>query len=349
MSSSLFNNESVSLEYYWRTPNTSVPYSIWSEQLNAFKLETIKPVDVYFELFSAKIFNAEIDALGNLRVPGLGYLDDNSFNRYRDITIPRVKHRQTLTISKPNEVNVSFDCTPLVLDQPGSGVFGHIMIDLIPKILLAQKILNCNEFPLILQGSIHNRVQPLFNHFGIDSKRLVDLNHERYRLKELRVVSSFFQGANTRFPFKDLLPVIDGVRPRNRKVWLSRSRLSENRRLNRLLINREEIEGIVQNLGFELIYPEQIPIDELAKIIQETKVLGGESGSALHNILLCPSEGLKLFAVSGKQDFFNQIACANSSGAKFFGLFGRTLEDSSEYFLEPTDFTMAINSVILEP
>jgi len=112
--------------------------------------------------------NPEIDAVGNVKVPGLGYLAGNNINRFRDIELPRINHRQTLKSAKVHESDLVFSCTPMVLNQPGSGIFGHILIDLIPKILLAQRMLNCDKFPLILRRSNHSRALPLLNYFGID-------------------------------------------------------------------------------------------------------------------------------------------------------------------------------------
>ena len=345
---SLFDNKSIRLEYYWRTPNLSIPYYIWDNYAKAFKATDMKPFDPYYELFLGKIMNPEIDAMGNVQVPGLGYLAGNNINRFRDIELPRINHRQTLKSSKVHEPGLDFSCTPMVLDQPGSGVFGHILIDLIPKILLAQRILDCDKFPLILRRSNYSRVLPLLDYFEIDPSRLVDIDHELYKLKELRLVSSFLQGVNSRFQFKDLLPFTHlGELRRSRRVWLSRSHLPENSRLTRLLTNREEIEEIVQNLGFELIYPEEKSIGELAEIIRETKILGGESGSALHNILLCHSVGLNLFAVSGKQDFINQVACSALAGANFFGFLGETEQDSGDYSVNPLQFKSALQSILL--
>jgi hypothetical protein len=346
MPSSFFKHKSVDLEHYWRAPNSSVAYSIWDRHLNTFKEENMKPFDPYYELYLLKIMNPEIDRQGNVLVPGLGYLDDNSFHRYRDIRIPRVIHRESLSGKKAEVVDFRSNCTPMVLDQPGAGVYGHTLIDLIPKILSAQKILNCSDFPLILMKSNHNRVLPLFNHFGINPERLVDVDRDIYKLKELRVVSSFIQGVNSRFPFSDLLPVRNLVQTGTNKVWFSRTHLSGNQNEKRILTNRVEVERLIQNFGFEMVYPEEISLDDISKIVQSAKVLAGESGSALHNILLGSARDVKLLAVSGAQDFVNQIACTNSARGKFFGFNGDFVKGSTEYYVDPLNFRKAIETLL---
>ncbi len=308
----------------------------------------MKPFDPYYELFLVKVKNAVIDRQGNVLVPGLGCLDHNSFHSYRDIKIPRVIHREGISGTEAVDVDISSGCTPMVLDQPGAGVFGHNLIDMIPKILFAQKILNCSDFPLILRRSKHNSIRPLFNHFGINSEKLVEVGHDVYKLKDLRVVSSFYQGVSSRFPFSDLLPARDVVRAGVKKVWFSRSHLKDDKSVRRLLINRVEIERIIQKLGFELVYPEELSLEEISKVVLSTKVLAGESGSALHNILLGAAKDVKLLAISGGQDFIYQIAGSNSVRGKFFGFHGDSASGSIEYYVDPLNFRKVIEALLME-
>jgi capsular polysaccharide biosynthesis protein len=339
-------NRSINLEYYWRSPNVPITFNIWDKDLNRFKIATVQPFDDYFELYLARIKNPQIDAVGNIRVSDFGDLSGNSFHRFRDISIPRMEHQKAVDASRPIALEIDSECLPLVLNQPGSGVYGHILIDIVPKILLAQKLLNCTKFPLIITKSHQQRLVPVFEYFGIDPKRMVDVGTAHYSLREIIVVSSFIQGVNSRFPWRDLFPTIDSIEPRTRLIWLSRNNLPQHRRESRLLTNRIEIEIIAQDLGFELIYPEEKSLQQMAQIFQQARIVAGESGSALHNVLLGTSKSLKIFAVAGKQELINQIAITSSTDSQFFTLIGETTNSSKDFFIDSRRFVSAVDYLL---
>jgi capsular polysaccharide biosynthesis protein len=79
--------------------------------------------------------------------------------------------------------------------------------------------------------------------------------------------------------------VIDfvGRRPsKGRRVFLSRSKL---RRRAREPLNRIEVDELAAKLGFEVLHPETRSLEDQISIFQETELLCGFNGSALHNVL----------------------------------------------------------------
>lgn len=60
----------------------------------------------------------------------------------------------------------------------------------------------------------------------------------------------------------------------DKKIWLSRSKLKYGR-----IVNESAIEKCVQRLGFEIVYPEKLPLPEQIRLIATSRVVAGFSGS----------------------------------------------------------------------
>lgn len=72
----------------------------------------------------------------------------------------------------------------------------------------------------------------------------------------------------------------------NRKVYLSRCALPE-----RTVFGEEKIQRIFAKNGFDIVYPEQLPLDAQAKIVSNASVLAGCAGTALHLALFMKPGG----------------------------------------------------------
>jgi hypothetical protein len=67
----------------------------------------------------------------------------------------------------------------------------------------------------------------------------------------------------------------------DRRIFISRSRVWHDVRL----INAEKIEATAQDLGFEIVHPQEMSFAEQVRLFHEARVVMGEAGSALHNVL----------------------------------------------------------------
>ena len=70
---------------------------------------------------------------------------------------------------------------------------------------------------------------------------------------------------------------------RSRRLYLSRSQVA-----NRLVENEPEIEEYFASKGYEIVHPETIPLQGQLELFGACGLLAGFSGSALHNVVLCP-------------------------------------------------------------
>lgn len=66
------------------------------------------------------------------------------------------------------------------------------------------------------------------------------------------------------------------------RIYLSRSRLPTN---YRHVLEEDTFEGILKNRGWQIVYPEQLPMEEQVRILAEARVIAGEAGSAFHLLM----------------------------------------------------------------
>lgn len=74
-----------------------------------------------------------------------------------------------------------------------------------------------------------------------------------------------------------------------KKIYLSRSQIISHRNLK----NENEVENIVKQLGYKVIYPEKLSIIEQAKVFNNAEVILGATGAAFTNIIFC-KQGTKI-------------------------------------------------------
>ncbi len=71
----------------------------------------------------------------------------------------------------------------------------------------------------------------------------------------------------------------DGHRSGPRTVYLSRSGQSY-----RKLTNETEVEDLFRSLGFRVVRPEELPIEEQVRIVAEAELIAGPGGSAMFDV-----------------------------------------------------------------
>jgi capsular polysaccharide biosynthesis protein len=190
----------------------------------------------------------------------------------------------------------------ILLAQPGDQVFGHQLLDLVPRILAA-RIVAPPETPFIVSAVAKDSFRKLLNQLGLDDTVLVALPLEESvatRVSRLLLVTGARQDA--RLDPARLKQVQDIGRsccepsPTNDqyRTFLTRRHLPPPQIHNRPLANRAEVEDEFTGLGFNSVAPEVKGLAEIAELVEATETLAGEDGSALHNVLWGPQRLLCL-------------------------------------------------------
>ncbi len=203
------------------------------------------------------------------------------FFTYDDEFQPRME------LSQLREVHLT---TPtLVLAQPGSRVFGHWLIEVLPRLLLAQ-CLGLEFDRVLLPSPFPIELTPLLKSHGLSPDRIawLESGREIARLDDGIVCANLhFETAfapMARPVMRDLRAVLAPVPWRRpwRRIFISRRNWSlQNRRLR----NREAITERLRIAGFQEIILEALPLAEQARLLSEASHVIAEDGSACHMMI----------------------------------------------------------------
>lgn len=67
-----------------------------------------------------------------------------------------------------------------------------------------------------------------------------------------------------------------------RRLYFSRSRLQTCLRRS---VNEDQLEELLERYGFEIIHPQELPLPDVTRLVNEAALIAGAMGSAMHNVL----------------------------------------------------------------
>lgn len=174
-----------------------------------------------------------------------------------------------------------------LLVQPGDGIFGHWLVDMIPKLELIRE--SNKNYPVIvknrvLDGSAISDIHSIFSMVGL--KNVVGFKpvQEAMFFESLIVPTVVRHGqlmhSYSETVYARLREGLDVTSP-PKKVYLSRrhwSQANSERQLN----NAKELEEQFSANGFDIVAPETLSFSEKIELLRNCTHLAGEKGSALH-------------------------------------------------------------------
>jgi capsular polysaccharide biosynthesis protein len=190
--------------------------------------------------------------------------------------------------------------TTVLLGSEGYPIYGHWLVDILPRAWLFKECFGAKPDGIrYLFGSD----VPAFGRsmlseiFGVnpDEIDVYDISTEE-PLLERAIIPSMPHNSHVFHPAlkravayivewahkSALLPLQYGKK--RRKIYISRSKF---RKISisspREISNEQQLERTACDLGFEVIYPEELTFLEQVKLFYEASVVVGESGSGLHN------------------------------------------------------------------
>ncbi|CAB5009999.1 unannotated protein [freshwater metagenome] len=181
----------------------------------------------------------------------------------------------------------------VLLGQPGDQVFGHQLLDVLPRLLTARRA-GLGNLPLLVRRGAVSSMRRLFEACGLMDSELVELPaHGVVRARTLHVVTfarhhGDFDPARVgevrALLQKRLVPSRSGS-----LLWMSRAQLGGESGARRRLVNRAEVDATAAAAGLEVIAPECRPLVEVLSRLVPGGLVAGEDGSALHNSIVMPA------------------------------------------------------------
>jgi capsular polysaccharide biosynthesis protein len=191
-----------------------------------------------------------------------------------------------------------------------SNVYGHWLVEGMPKLLLLRQIAHHLPplrivLPTSLGAWVSAWIKEILPGAAIES---YDDGRSYLHCRTLLVPTLLADPVHHLFhpELARLLATLEPpVRSHNggRKLYVSRVASS----LYRQLANQAEIEGIAVSEGLELVKPETLPICEQIALFASAELLVGEFGSAMHNALFSP-RGTRVFCLNWINGVQSRIA-----------------------------------------
>lgn len=241
----------------------------------------------------------------------------------------------------------------VLLAGPGYQIFGHWLVDFLPKLW----VLNAAGYDLATPLYVVPDGCPAF---GLELLRLCGIKDEQIvRIEQNEILAGRFLVPTTvhngtRGPCfaqaADFLRKRMGIASTRTgiKLLLSRAKAPQTRPVG----NRDAIERIAMEAGLTVVSPETLPLIEQFNLIASADLVVGEYGSAMHSTLLA-GPGLTVCAMRGKGNHpgFVQSAIGRAIGQPTgYLLCEREPGDAPEgYTIPPYGFQACLHALIQRP
>jgi glycosyl transferase family 61 len=203
------------------------------------------------------------------------------------------KTEARLTLRSKHFVHLDEPC--IILSHPGQYIYGHWILDMVPRLLLLQQRGFDAEIPIML-NELPRWAGFFFEAFGLDIARVRSLPSGVTRIRSAVMPSTSKSGFRLGAPvlvdswrhLKAFVeeagrssPDLEGL-PGPNKIYISRQNWPDKRRS---IENINEVERLAAELGYQIIHPEIYSVSQQAAIFRHARAIVGEDGSALHDII----------------------------------------------------------------
>ena len=185
----------------------------------------------------------------------------------------------------------------VLLSGPGHNVYGHWLVEYLPKIsLLDFTGYDIHSLRYLLPEATPSYVFNWLELIGISADQIIryDIVADSLIVEELIVPTILHNGVRMSPIFKDAAAFIQQqvmARPDfqqrdfGARICLARPKGSRTRALS----NRARIQELVTQSGFSLVYPEELSLSDQLCLFVNAREIIGEYGSALHGTLFSPA------------------------------------------------------------
>ncbi len=184
-------------------------------------------------------------------------------------------------------------------DRPKT--YGHVLIDVLPKLwAYGEGRKTPPGTPLATTVVIGRTYAKMLQQLDVDVDSIVTIDRPTI------VDEAYFPGiafGRRDGAYPEAFEVFDRISRLKRESSVSRhKRIYISRRLvpGRTLVNEAAIEEIFSDLGFQIIHPQCLPIEDKIAIFAGAEFIAGPAGSALHNAVFSgPKTKILIIASSG--------------------------------------------------
>jgi len=272
-------------------------------------------VDADFNLLYSKKLTFDKVGPGKLRVFKCGELLNETTVRLADDRLIKRINKKVINVM-----------------MPGMYIYGHWLIDLLPKLYLLQQQLDFRKYQIDLPHDIPSYSLEFLELIGIDKSRIIYFDPAKEILDcdtvilptKCRIIDGSWLAPYVGQMYDEIANKITVTKTDlPTKLYLSRRRLKKQ---FRKLVNREEVSEKIVSYGFTEIFPEDYSLKEQLELYKNAELIVGEFGSALHNSLFS-SKSLKVISLQSSHiPLLVQWGICNIKGQSCSLIFGETTE-----------------------
>ncbi|ESQ88881.1 hypothetical protein ABAC460_13960 [Asticcacaulis sp. AC460] len=203
----------------------------------------------------------------------------------------------------------------VVMSAPGQEIYGHWLLDVVPRLWTLNQA-GHNREPILFQA-IPEWASYFLDIFGIDPARLRRHPARLFRVEHALMPSASKSGfrLGTASLSAALAVVRDAHKPvdlpagiRGEKIFFSRRSLAASSR--RSVVNIYAVEAEAARRGYRIVAPETLTIAQQIELMKSARIVIGEDGSALHNIVFAPKGArLGVLNLPGRDNLWHLSLC----------------------------------------
>lgn len=237
-----------------------------------------------------------------------------------------------------------------------SSNYFHWLVECLPRLLLVNQLPELNNVPLLVDENISLQQREALNFLNEDNREIITIRYKKSHFVEKLFYPSQLSVIhdNMKSPVQHNKDVYYSPLAVNfvRNFFLQKLKVSHESGLRKLyvsrnnaqyrkLINAEEIEELMLSQGFEIIFPERLTFAGQVKLFSQAKMVVGQTGAGMANLLFVPKDcQVLIFSSDDKQTnlhIFNALCDQIGVDAKF--LIGKTASHCEGYSMH-SDFTV---------
>ena len=291
-SSVVFSNTHLSYYEFLSASRQSVKPYIWLGNVGMDNLDRatrrVPPANLYaFKNVYLAGLGCIVDQDNRLFVSPFMHMDKHFLQSGGNSTLIDLDGDEVRFNKKLNIIDLG-DAACVPLSQPGQGIYGHWLVDILPRVMFA-KSLNI-KLKYIFAQNIPSYAKVFLELLGINEEDIFVYNPNKevvlmqncYFPSHLRLGSAFSPLA-AKFN-QSLAPYQSPCK--NTKLFISRGNYNNKQ----TIANSSELLDLVKCYDFEILEPHNYSIKEQIKLFSEAGLIVGEYGSAMHNTLFAHPE-----------------------------------------------------------
>lgn len=216
---------------------------------------------------------------------------------------------QSVTIKLPKKITKTIDCG-IHFAKDHSRNYFHWIVECLPRLSLIKNL--DKNIPLLVDEDLPPQFYEALQLLNEEGRELIKLKFgETYEVKNLYYPSqlsivhdnynlpiynkdAYYSPKAINYIRDSFLKKIDvSGNIYNRKLYISRKNSDY-----RQLLNNDDIENLLLNHGFEIVFPENLSLIAQVRLFSQAKIIIGQSGAGMTNFIFAPADCKILMMVS---------------------------------------------------